>query len=531
MIPALQKEKFTKEEIIEQKNKICSSTELSTKSTLCRLLNYLVKETLVGREEKLIGYTIGVELFKKGEDFDAEQNPLVRIHAGRLRRMLTMYYLQTGKNDPIRIEIAKGQYVPHFFANNYSDISEPEKKLNFENLIKPTVAILPFGNLSGDPAKNYFSLGFSEELSIELTKFEDLVVFESMSLLGESVSDPNKHKDILKKGIRFIVEGGVHLTDDRIKVLVKLTDMSNSEQIWAERYLRDLSASNLIDIQEDIVSEISGILGSAYGIILQKLSNETNLVEVQNLNTFHAISRFHFFEAHQTIESAKEAFTSLEKAVSIDPKSGKVHAMLASLYGNRYMLDYPDADNALNKMIYLAEKALDLNPNNLTVRVINAWKNFICNDKTRYLEEADWCLSKNMHPSVRLGALGFHLTLFGEWEKGKKILDKVMNSNISFPKYYYGATMLYYYRDKKYEKALAEAKKYDVPALFWGPMLRIAVMGQLNKASEINVNIEHLLRLKPEFEKKAQYLISRFVKEDDLTDHIIEGLQKAGMQV
>jgi hypothetical protein len=106
-----------------------------------------------------------------------------------------------------------------------------------------------------------------------------------------------------------------------------------------------------------------------------------------------------------------------------------------------------------------------------------------------------------------------------------------MRSNIQYPLFLLGPTMLYYYRKKDYKKSLLEANKYDVPFLFWGPMLRIAALGQLNRLDEAQPNIDHLLQLKPEFESKARYLISRFVKEDELVEHVLEGLRKAGMDV
>ena len=99
--------KFTSEEICTQVDKICQSSELETKNLLCKLFRYLVNESIAGREDDIKGYTIGVDVFNKNEDFDPERDPLVRIHAGRLRRALRLYYLEKGKHDPIRIEIPK----------------------------------------------------------------------------------------------------------------------------------------------------------------------------------------------------------------------------------------------------------------------------------------------------------------------------------------------------------------------------------------------------------------------------------------
>jgi hypothetical protein len=84
-------------------------------------------------------------------------------------------------------------------------------------------------------------------------------------------------------------------------------------------------------------------------------------------------------------------------------------------------------------------------------------------------------------------------------------------------------------RLNEFEKAYEEALKYDVPALFWGPMLRAATLGQLDRQSEAQQHISDLKSLKPDFESKAQYLISRYVKEDELVEKIIDGLVKAGL--
>jgi TolB-like protein len=519
-------------DIQEQVDKICQSPELSSKLQLCRLLKYLVEETLTGREEHLKGYKIGVEVFGKEEGFDPEQNPLVRIHAGRLRRMLRLYYLDIGKNDPVRIEIPKGNYIPVFSPNDYAAedpaLNQEEKK---KIITKPTIVVLPFNNLTGDNAKAFFALGFSEELSVELTKFDDLVVLDSIPFSDHSLSESDKYTFIKNEGVRFRVEGNVQLDGDHIKILVRLTDNLDGEQIWAEHFTRDLSIDSLFKIQNDIVAEISSLIGSEYGIIMEKIASELKVSKPQKMETFIALSKYYYFEANQTPDAASDALIALQQAIANDPGSGMAHAMLASLYGNRYMLDAADAESAYQRMIKLADKAIALDPHNITVRIVYVWKLFVCNEFKRFFEEAEKCLARGPLPSLRLGILGFYLSLAGEWERGIPILDKVMHGNISFPLYYFGATALNFYRNKQYTEAFEEALQYDMPTLFWGPMLRIAILGQLGSVSEAREDIDHLHLLKPDFESKARYLVSRFVKEAGLVEHVLEGLAKAGMAV
>jgi len=516
--------------IIKQVEKICSSEDFSTKDLLCRFLSYVVTEQLAGREQNLKGYTIGIDVFKRGVDFDPGQDALVRIHAGRLRRMLKMYYLGIGENDSIKIDIPKGRYIPFFSFNDQSldeQISIPITQIN--STLVPTVVVLPFKNHAANTDKDYFVLGIAEELSVELTKFEDLTVFGSIPFANEKISEAEKIEFIKSKGIRFIIDGGVHWAGNKIKLLVKLTDSLKGEQIWADRYTRELTPHNIIKIQENISREISCILGSEYGIILQRLSLESKRVKLTDIDTFDAILKFHYYQACQSPETAMQAFTALQQALSKENDSGLATAMLAGLHVSQYLLDMPDAKYSLEQLNLLSEKAFKLDPNSFMVKLILAIRYFINNEKDRFLNEVEKCLSMNPNSPLRLGNLGQYLSLYGEWERGKLILDRVMQMNVSYPPYLLGATTLFYYRKKEYDKALIEANQNDTP--FWGPMLKAATLGQLNKLSEAEANISHLKQLKPNFEEEATYLISRFIKEDELVEHVIEGLRKAGMKV
>jgi hypothetical protein len=339
--------------------------------------------------------------------------------------------------------------------------------------------------------------------------------------LNSFVSAEEFHiKKILQdKRVRFIIEGAVNKSRDQVKILVRLTDLDENKQLWAERYTETLTADNLIEVQERIAKEVSGIVGSEYGIILHKISMDAQRIRPQKLDTYRAILKFYYFQAHHTGESATEAFQALTQALDQDPNSGVATALLATMHGNRYMLGK------------LAERAIKIDPHSLTVNVALAFKHFVYNEKERFFGIAEKCLTMNPVTSLRLGALAFHMSLFGDGERGYKILHQLMQTHIGYPSYFHGSTTLYFYREKEYKRALVEANKYMIPAIFWGPMLRAAVLGQLERKNEASAEIALLMKLKPDFEQKASYLISRYVKEKDLLEHVLEGLQKTGMKL
>ena len=121
--------------------------------------------------------------------------------------------------------------------------------------------------------------------------------------------------------------------------------------------------------------------------------------------------------------------------------------------------------------------------------------------------------------------------LYGGWEKGKEIMDEVIAHNFKYPMYFHVARLLYYFRKEEFDRALIESNQLEIPNFFWPPMLRASLLGQMNQFEEARQNIILLRKLKANFEDRARYLISQFVKEKDLLEKILDGLRKAGMTV
>ena len=441
------------------------------------------------------------------------------------------YYSNEGKNDPVRFNIPIGNYSPLFMPNLDSDskLTEEISETQIDSSAKPGIIVLPLSNLTGEAEQEYFAKGLTEELSIELTRYEDFRVI-GFRIKDYFDSDTEEHKKLLNElGANFVIQGSVRKDKNKIKVSVRLTDAFTNEQLWGEQFKRELNPSNLISIQEDIARETVTIIANEYGIIPQRIAKESKKKAPAELDTYEAILRYYNYQIHHTPETAQAAFISLEQALNKNPESGEALAMLASLYGTKYELDLLDSTNSLEKLVELSDKAIMLEPQDQLVRIIYAWRFFVLNQREKFLYEIEKALDLNPYSPFRIGAIGFFLSLFGEWEKGKELLDRAMKQNIGYPSWYYGATTMYYYRLNEFEKAYEEALKYDVPAIFWGPMLRAATLGQLGRGSDAEKQISDLKVLKPEFESKARFLISRYVKEDKLVEKIVDGLVKAGL--
>jgi TolB-like protein len=529
------KKKIPPDVIWQEVTKICASTEFVTKGRSCQLLRYLIKETLHGRGDQLIQYTIGQKVFDRKEDFNPDLDPIVRIQAGRLRRSLDIYYLTEGKEDPVRISILRGSYQPVFLRHTNPDSqSSTESQDPIHEMLpftSPSIAIFPFKNLTGNPDREFFVLGFSEELTQELTRYED---FRILSL--RMTPDTQQEASInggqnLSVDSDFIIEGAVREQGEQIKISATLTQTKSREQLWGEQYLRQMTAGDLITIQEEISQHVITTIAGEYGIIPQRISLETRQKQVSELSVYESLLRYYYYQAQQTPETARDAYDALQNALTKDPDCASALAMLASLDGNIYMLDRTGSADALTRMIELSRRAIELDPNNQLVSLIHAWTYFVLNDRDRFFNEIERTLSLNPNSSLRLGTCGFFIALYGDWDRGKLLLDRVMASSIGYPRWYHGATTAFHYRKKDYKNAYQEALQYDVPGLFWGPMLRLACLGQFTTKDGLSENLEELKALKPDFTEKARDLISRYVKEEELVEHILEGLKKAGLTI
>ena len=126
--------------------------------------------TLKKGQQEIKEYSIGINGLSRKSDFNPQLDPSVRIHAGRLRRALHEYYHEIGRNDPIRIEIPKGSYIPLFQSQKGTGKDEIAEKISLARN-RAVVAVLPFRNISKDSSRDFFADGLGEQLSTDLTQF------------------------------------------------------------------------------------------------------------------------------------------------------------------------------------------------------------------------------------------------------------------------------------------------------------------------------------------------------------------------
>jgi len=511
-------EKLQAQNIRQQLSRVLNSPSFDTTAAQQAFLQFIVEKVLNGKANEIKGYTVATQVLGRGDDFDQGTDPVVSIHANKLRRALERYYLLDGKADPIRIDIPKGTYVPTF---NHQTVkpTETESAPGIEDTW-PCVMILPLKNLTGDSDKEHIGIGFAAELAVEVARFPEIKVLYPI-------------EDLMQPGstnrCRYVLGGSVYDTGSGIKITVHLTDMKTGQQIWGDTHRSSLEAQKILTFQEQLVNIIANKIAGEYGVIPKAMALEFKCKPPGELSTYEAILRYYEFDHSPSPGSFTRAIESLSRAAQTEPSCGQVWTMLAQLYANIYSLDYPGFDKPLERAVEYAERGTQICPDNQRALAILALVRFFSNELASALIETKRAIELNPNSLLIMDGLGYIMTLSGEWDRGTKLIKKVMRLNPLYRPVTHYALWVDCLRRRDFEGAFLETMGIKRSTIFWYPLAKAATLGLLGRTEEAAGFYKNLLDLKPDFPNQCRALIGRYIKFDDLAECIMDGLKKAGL--
>lgn len=517
-----------------QLDRILSSPELHATDTMRDFLRFIVSEKLAGRSDRIKGYTVAVRVFGRGEDFDPTYDPVVRIQAGRLRRALERYYLVAGVRDPILIDVPKGAYVPRFTLQAKLPTAVSGKPAGAEELPViegPRVAVLPFENLTRDPEQHILTVGLTEELITELTRFQDIVVVPCQPERRPPGAPAGPFEVARAVGARFLLQGAVRRDDATVKVSARLTDATDGGQVWADAYSLPAAASDLISTQERIAHDVVGSVASEYGIIARRLSNESRKKRPVELATYEAMLRYYSHQIVPSPESAVACFAALESAAGREPDYGPVWSALATLYCQAHAFDVPGVESALDIGLEYAHKGVSLDPGSQLAHLILAYASHLADLDETFREESQAALELNPHSPYAVGTVGYFLALRGELDRALPLLDRAIAMSPFHPAWFHEAYVIDLLLRRDYEAALAITRKHLPFITYWDDVVQAAILGMLGRGDEARPHVDRVIEQKPDFAGRARELFHRALKIESLLDELTDGLVAAGMQI
>ena len=502
---------------------------------LAKFLELVVLTKLSSREDEIKEYTIAVKALGRSSDFNPQFDAVVRIHARRLRNILSEYYDANGKEDPVVISIPKGTYVPHFEMNDgKSRKLDPENAAkngmnghdvlpSFQNLVIPVVAVIPFHDLSPEQSNDDFLDAMGEQISTELARFDNLSVisFYATRKLDPALTDL---KALKNDGIDYVLTGSLRLLNGTLRLNIQLMIVGTGKVLWSESFLRhQLTNENTFDIQDEIVSQIANAIGDDPKMV-STLNKSGSPQDYRERNPIQeAISQYFDYTYDYDSKKFADTLRAMENAYEISSDNALTVSILSKMYLDQYACAVEKDTNLLEKGIELAKKAIWLDQRSQHAQKALAWGLILAGNKARGEEVVDLCISINPSASSSFSTLGLGLIMIGEYESGYAMLKQSLKLQQNASACAKLGFSLYYYQNKNYDESSRWLKLLPPFEIPFSGLLNIALNGKLT--GKVEQPDESVLKIKGH----ARDIVDRIVLDPKLRSGIFEGWKLAGL--
>src|ERR1700675_427466 len=233
---------------------------------------------------------------------------------------------------------------------------------------KPSIAVLPFANLSGDPQQEYFSDGITDDIVTDLSRVPGLFVIDRGSTFAYK-GKPAKVQQVGRElGVKYVLEGSARKTADRVRINVQLVDASTGDQIWSQRY--DRQWHDIFALQDEIVQSLAATLHLQLTVLQRGwlLPQRT-----KNLEAYDYFLRGFQSLLSPTADGLAKGRTMFEKSLELDPGYADAYEALAVSYFLGAIWPFDNAPGVLDRAAELAEKAITLDDTEAGAYAVRGW--------------------------------------------------------------------------------------------------------------------------------------------------------------
>jgi adenylate cyclase len=407
--------------------------------------------------------------------------------------------------------------------------SDPPKALVKESLKppdKPSIAVLPFDNMSGDPSQEYFSDGLTEQIINGLCKVSNLFVIarnSSFAYKGKLVSIKQIAQEL---GVKYILEGSVQKAGDRVRITAQLINATTDYHMWSERYDRDLS--DIFALQDEITMKLISAMEVNLTIGEQARLWEG---ETTNIQAYDRLARGNHCLSRNNEKDNKQAQQFYREAIKID----EVYAMPYCMLGFTHILDvlYRWSKAPLQSFEEAeknVEKALALNDSLDMAHSLLGWIYLFKRQHDKAIKEGERAIELNPNGAEAHAQLAFILILSDETELAIKLLKRAFRLNPIPPPHFYMFLAMAYRNNGQYEKAIELSEKGLIgnPDQLSVYLTLAASYCFLNQTEEAHKAVEEVLRIDPNFSLENQAKTMPY-KNRATGDKFIDALRKAGL--
>ncbi len=393
---------------------------------------------------------------------------------------------------------------------------------------KPSIAVLPFDNMSGDPEQDYFADGITEDIITELSRFKSLFVTarnSTFSFKGQSL----EVKEVGRRlGVRYVVEGSVRRAGKRLRITAQLIDAVNDAHLWAERYDRDLE--DIFAVQDEVTRAIVTAIEPELGSVERERARRK---PPESLDAWSCYQRGLWHLYRHTAEDSTKGQDLLRRAIALDSGFAAPHAALGfSLYYVVVGGLVSDPGDRLSRALEEARAAIAANERDAFGHEVLGRILLLHGEHDASIAAHETSLGLNPNYANAHYGLAFALCFTGQPEQAMRELDEAQRLSPHDPLLWgfmtiksFALTLL-----RRYDEALVWAKKAQQwpSATVWAYFSEVVPLAHLGRVKEAREALERAFTVKPDLSAGFFKQIFHFKNPAEMA-HVMDGLHKAGL--
>lgn len=398
---------------------------------------------------------------------------------------------------------------------------------------KPSLAVIPLLNLSGDPAQDYFSDGITGDIIAELSRFRSLFVVarhSSFAYRGKTTEIKRVGREL---GVRYVAEGSVRKIGNRVRVTVQLLDAASGYHLWTERYERELD--DIFALQDEIVRAIVAALPGRLEDAGREIARRK---PTSSITAYDLVLLGNERWRQLTMKGMAEAREYFRSAVALDPQYARAHVNIAWTIVCDVFLESP-ATATLQEALREIEAALDIDDGDAWSHGVFAQLLFLLKEDAKAEIHFSRALALNPNDADVAAVFANILVYWGRWREALTWIGMAKRLNPFPPNLYHWYHALALYSGREYERAvktLMEARSLDR----WSRGLLAACYAQMGRLSEARFEAEAFVKersrelnengnaLPANTLDLAQARAGRYKDPAD-REHFLDGLRRAGL--
>ncbi len=394
---------------------------------------------------------------------------------------------------------------------------------------KPSIAVLPFKNLSGEPEQEYFSDGITEDMITALSRIRQFFVISQNSTFAYKGTSPDVRQVAKDLGVRYVLEGSVRKAASRVRISAQLIEGSTGNHLWAERYDRDLE--DVFAVQDEITQTVVGAIEPE---LVKSELHRAKVKPPENLQARDYYYRGIWHLNRRTKEDFTEARRLFERATELDPNFGPAYVGIVETYHYQRISGYTEWDR--ESAFRAARKAVELDDQDSSAHLALGIVYHTEGDAVAAIAQNEIAIQLNPSSAWAHHRLGTYLVLLGRAEEAIPHLHTALRlspkDTLSSPRVHGRLSAAYLYL-KQHEEAVALGRRAIRNANTAWPAYAfiISALGHLGRADEARPVHEELKKRHPDITLTLTFVrkLDETVLDLGYLSHLLEGLRKAGV--